>query len=153
HGAVDIDPRLYAQNDAGVLVIDVVHDRRGGHLDRHRALRRDRDLVADLKGGHVVVEYDQRGIREYLHVSDGLQGIDDQARRRFRPDEEIEPRNHPRDQRGHHRAGGRGGGPGGGCGGRGGGSGGLAAALGEKKRALVLAQPDIAALEEELYAV
>src|SRR5262249_46091728 len=59
HGAVGVDARRHAQNDAGVAIVDIVHHRRGRDLHRYGATRGDRDLVADLQHGDLVVEHDQ----------------------------------------------------------------------------------------------
>src|SRR5215470_5037236 len=64
HVAVDVDARNDAQDDAGVAIIDSVDDGVAGGQHR-RAAGRDRHLVADLQRGRLVVDDDDRRIRQH----------------------------------------------------------------------------------------
>ena len=65
--AVDVDPRRHPQDDAGVAVIDGVHDGIAGG-QHGGAAGGDRYLVADLQRRDLVVDDDQRGIGQHLDV-------------------------------------------------------------------------------------
>ena len=95
---------------------------------------RDRDLIADLQRGHLIIQHHERGGRQHFHVRDPAQGVEDQPRLGFAADQEIEPGQNASDERLLWR-------PGRGCG------------WGKDDRAFVATKTNVAASEKELDAI
>ena len=79
-GAVGIHPRLNLQDDAGILVINCVHDSIVG-AEHCCAACRYRHLVAHFKRRGLVINDHERRIRQDLDVGVLVQSVDDDPRR------------------------------------------------------------------------
>jgi len=87
--AICADARRDPQDDAGVSIVNGVHDRvvRGQH---RRAAGRYRHDIADLQRRELVVDHNQRRVGEHLDTGDSMQRIQDEARLGLGSDQEIE---------------------------------------------------------------
>src|SRR6267378_3082487 len=87
HVAVGVDARHHTQDNADAAVVDGVDD---APSQRGQGAGRDRHIAADHQGRHLVVDDDNRWIRQHLGGGHGVQGIENHIRRGFRAEQEIE---------------------------------------------------------------
>ena len=74
-----IDSRRHHHDDAGVAIIDAVHDGRIGRDRALLALRQHRDLFADLQPRRFIVENHDLRRRQNLHLRHAGEQVDDFA--------------------------------------------------------------------------
>src|SRR5258708_27035054 len=77
--AIDIDARRNAQDDAGVAIVDGVDDRVAGRQHRGAAGGNRHD-IADLERGGLVVDHDERWVRQDLDSGNGMKRVQNTAR-------------------------------------------------------------------------
>ncbi len=92
HDPVGIHLGQDVQDDARVLVIDVVDHGRETVVGRLRGAGQDRNLVADLQDGRLAIEDDKRGRGQDLHRRVALQGTEQDAGVRQTAREKVEAR-------------------------------------------------------------
>ena len=92
--AVGADPRHDAQDDAGVAIIDRADDRVVCRQHR-RGSGRDRTWLAHLQCRRLIVEHDQRRVRQHPDFGHVMQRVDDYVwHRRRLSEQEIEAGKH-----------------------------------------------------------
>ena len=123
--AVGVDAGNDAQNNASVAIIDRA-DHLVGRIEHGGRAGGDRDLVADLQRRDLIVEHNNGGIGQYLHIGGVTQRVEDDARLGGGPDQKIEAGEGARQHR---------------------------AACAVNDRTSVRLEPDIRALQEELDTV